>query len=81
MVVYIVTHLTKAKIDVCIGVTQNDDTQFIQVSTPLEILLLMDSFVVLGTIQFNDDSGRGNIEINDIVTNHFLSMNCDRQQF
>ena len=81
MVVYIVKHLTKAKIDVCIGVTQNDDTQVIQVSISLEILLLMDSFVVLGTIQFNDDSGRGNIEINDIVTNHFLSMNCDRQQF
>ena len=68
-------------IDVSVGITQYTQTERAQIVVSYRIGAFPFGFVMLRTVQFNYEPGRKTIEINDVGTDRFLPINCNRQSF
>ena len=66
-------HAPKITVDFVIRNTQNTKAILLQKSSPHSILYLVCIFIVLRTVQFNDQLGFGAIEIHDIPSQHLLA--------
>ena len=81
MIPNIIANFTKTKIYICIGVTQHLAANTFQIGITLRVLFLMRPLVMLRTVQFNNDFGRRNIEIHNIIPKNFLTVNRYGQLF
>ena len=52
-----------------------------QISIPLGIVLRTGTLIVLRAVQFNNKLGFGNVEIDDIVPDYFLTVDHNGKRF
>ena len=63
------------------GITQNFQPQCFQCAITLSVSSIACRFKVLGTVQFDDQSGLSTVEIHDKFADDLLSVDCHRQTF
>ena len=64
----IFANFTESVADICIGITKNFTSISIQKRISLCVLFLMRLFVMLRTIQLDDNSGSSNIKIHNVIS-------------
>ena len=68
------THTVIISVYLKIGIPQYTQTQAVKIVIPDLVCRLPGRFIVLGTIQLNDDFGFCAIEISDVISEHFLPV-------
>ena len=64
----------KSLVDIGIGISDDCEPKRMQISIPLGIVLRTGTLIVLRAVQFNNKLGFGNVEIDDIVPDYFLTV-------
>ena len=71
------TNVPETLVDIAVAVAEYEEAQAIQRGVPLLIADLSFLFVVLGTIDFDDDSGGWDVEVNDEGADDLLAFCLD----
>ena len=79
MIPNIFTNTVKSLIDICIGIPKYRTSFFSKECVSLQIPLVMFLLIMLRAIQFNHNFMGCNIEINNVISQHFLTMHSNRQ--
>ena len=77
----IMTYPIKIGVNQSIRVSENHNTKFREIGIAFFIRSFVFRDQVLSAVKFNDDFLAFNIKIDNIIENHFLAVNHDRQRF
>ena len=76
----ILTYISESLVHISIAVAQHLQTQALQKSIPLLILLTVFILVMLRTVKLYYNFSTCNVKINNIMTKNFLTMDGKRLQ-